>query len=343
MALKLVDIAEQTGARLVGDGDCLIEGVAEITSAEKGAITFISNANYLKYLDGTRASAVILKNDALDACNIPALVTDDPRLIYAKAVNLLFPARNKKPGVSSGAIIAENAIVDKLAFIDSGVIIQSGARISDGAEINAGCVVGANVSIGENSILYSNVTIYDGCTIGDNSIIHSGAIIGADGFGFVKDGDSYLKIPQLGFVRIGNNVEIGANTTLDRGAIEDTVIDNGVKIDNQVQIAHSVSIGKNTVISAATAIAGSTKIGSNCLIGGCVGIVEHLTIANDVIITGRTMVTRSITQSGSYSSSTPMDTTGNWRKNSARFRKLDELAKRVNRLERTINNDATDR
>ena len=184
------------------------------------------------------------------------------------------------------------------------------------------------------------MTVGYGCKVGSDCIIHSGVVLGADGFGFVKDGDSYLKIPQVGNVHIGNKVEIGANTTIDRGALENTVIGNGVKLDNQIQIAHGVSIGDNTVISAATAIAGSTHIGSGCLIGGLVGIVEHLTITDNVIITGRTMVTRSILQSGSYSSSTPMDTTENWRKNSARFRRLDELAKRVARLEKT--NKSTD-
>jgi len=343
MALKLADIAERTGARLVGDGQCLIERVAEIASAGKGAITFISNANYVKYLETTQASAVILKKDLLEACRIPALVADDPRLIYAKTVNILFPRQRKKSGIAPNAVIADDAQVDRTACIESGAIIQSGANIAAGVEIGAGSVIGENVSIGKNSILYPNVTIYNGCTIGDDTIVHSGAVIGADGFGFVKDGESYLKISQLGSVRIGDNVEIGANTTLDRGAIEDTVINEGAKIDNQVQIAHSVVIGKNTVISAATAIAGSTKIGNNCLIGGCVGIVEHLTIADNVMITGRTMVTRSITQAGSYSSSTPMDTTSNWRKNSARFRKLDELAKRVNKLESSAKHDNADK
>ena len=339
MDYQLSELAKLTGTKHEGD-DCLIESIAEISSATSGDLAFISNPKYVEYLSVTKASALIIKPEFLDACSVPALVTDNPRLVYAKVANLLYPARKSVSGISVNAIVSELADIDKTASIAAGVVISAGATIGTGTQIGAGCVIEDDVVIGSNTLISANVTIGYGCKVGDDCIIHSGVVLGSDGFGFVKDGDSYLKIPQVGSVHIGNEVEIGANTTIDRGALENTVIGNGVKLDNQIQIAHGVSIGDNTVISAATAIAGSTHIGSGCLIGGLVGIIEHLSITDNVMITGRTMVTRSITQSGSYSSSTPMDTTENWRKNSARFRRLDELAKRVARLEKI--NKSTD-
>jgi len=334
MSFKLSELAEKTNTILYGDGDCLIKNVADLSSAKPGDIAFLLNPKFVQHLEKTRASAVILKSEFQDLCSVPALVTNDPRLVYAKIANILNPPEEMPAGISKSAIIASDADINKTASIAEGAIILSKAVIKAGAVIGPGCVVEKNAVIGCKTRLSSNVTVGYGCIVGDDCIVHSGAVIGADGFGFVKDGDSYLKIPQLGSVRIGNNVEIGANTTIDRGALEDTVVGNGVKLDNQIQIAHSVTIGDNTVISAATAIAGSTHIGKQCLIGGCVGIIEHLDIVDNVMITGRTMVTRSITEAGSYSSSTPMDTTENWRKNSARFRRLDDLAKRVAKLEK---------
>ncbi|MDH5710126.1 MAG: UDP-3-O-(3-hydroxymyristoyl)glucosamine N-acyltransferase [Gammaproteobacteria bacterium] len=334
MGLYLSELARQTGARLEGD-DCLIEGIAEISAAQSGDIAFISNPKYLEHLAGTSASALIIKPEFLDDCPVPALITANPRLAYAKVANLLYPARKRESGISSNAIISATAKVGNSSSVAAGVVIYDNVVIGSNAQIGANCVIEEDVIIGENTRISPNVTVGYGSRIGDGCIIHSGVVLGADGFGFVKEGDSYLKIPQIGNVHIGNDVEIGANTTIDRGALENTVIGHGVKLDNQIQIAHGVTIGDNTVISAACAIAGSTHIGRGCLIGGLVGIVEHLEITDNVMITGRTMVTHSITEPGSYSSSTPMDTTANWRKNSARFRRLDELAKRVTKLEKT--------
>lgn len=333
MAYRLSELAGLTGSKLVGD-DCLIAAIAEISSAGAGDIAFISNAKYAGHLADTHASALIIKAELLADCSVSALVTDNPRLVYAKVANLLYPPVSVVPGISVDAIVSESANIDDTASVAAGAVIATGVRIGAGTQIGAGCVIEDNAIIGANTRINSNVTVGYSCEIGHDCIIHSGVVLGADGFGFVKDGDAFLKIPQIGAVQIGNNVEIGANTTIDRGALENTVIGDGVKLDNQIQIAHGVTIGANTVISSATAIAGSTHIGSGCLIGGLVGIVEHLNITDNVVITGRTMVTRSITQSGSYSSSTPMDTTENWRKNSARFRRLDELARRVAKLEK---------
>ena len=334
MTFQLSELAEKTGSRLEGD-DCQIDSIAEISSAGTGAIAFVSSSKYLEFVSCTNASALIIKPEFLDECSVPVLVTDNPRLVYAKIANLLYPAKKSTAGISEHAIVSELAVVDKSASIAANVVISAGATIGADTEIAAGCVIGEGVIIGANARISANVSIGHDCKIGDDCILHSGVVLGADGFGFVKEGDSYLKIPQIGNVQIGNDVEIGANTTIDRGALENTIIGNGVKLDNQVQIAHGVTIGDNTVISSSTAIAGSTHIGSGCLIAGLVGIVEHLEITDNVVITGRTMVSRSITKSGSYSSSTPMDTTDKWRKNSARFRRLDDLAKRVARLEKT--------
>ncbi len=334
MSFQLSELAELTGTKLEGSS-CAIEGIADISSAVSGDIAFISNSKYVEYLSTTKASALIIKAEFLDACPVSALVTDDPRLVYAKVANLLYPTRKAGTGISPNAFVDQSAVIDDNVSIAAGAVVSAGAIIGAGCQIGAACVIEEDACIGANTKINANATIGYGCQVGDGCTIHSGAVLGADGFGFVKDGDCYLKIPQIGSVIVGNNVEIGANTTIDRGSLENTVIGNGVKLDNQIQIAHSVSIGDDTVISSSTAIAGSTHIGRGCLIGGLVGIVEHLTITDHVMITGRTMVTRSITEAGSYSSSTPMDTTANWRKNSARFRRLDELAKRVAKLEKT--------
>lgn len=334
MQVSLSDLAKQTGARLNGDGDCLIERISEISTAVTGDIAFVSNPKFKVFLEKTKASAVILKDDLLESCPVSSLVTDNPRLIYARVANILYPPVTKQSGIAATAVVADDADVDKTGCIAAGAVVSSNVVIKAGAQIEEGCVIEKGAVIGANTIIKPNVTIGYGCTVGDNCILHSGVVIGADGFGFVKDGETYLKIPQLGFVHIGNDVEIGANTTIDRGALENTTIGNGVKLDNQIQIAHGVTIGDNTVISAATAIAGSTHIGSSCLIGGLVGFIEHLTIADNVMITGRTMVTRSISEAGSYSSGTTADTTENWRKNNARYRQLDKMSKRLAQLEK---------
>jgi len=339
MQVSLSDLAKQTGAKLDGDGDCLIERISEISTAVAGDIAFVSNPKFKVFLKETKASAVILKDDLLESCPVSSLVTDNPRLIYARVANILYPPEPKQSGIAATAVVADDANVDKTAAIAAGAVVSSNVVIKAGAQIGAGSIIENDVVIGANTIVRPNVTIGYGCTVGDDCILHSGVVIGADGFGFVKDGETYLKIPQLGFVHIGNNVEIGANTTVDRGAVENTVIGDGVKIDNLVQVAHGVKIGRNTVISGGSGVAGSTHIGSNCLIGGYVAIRDHITITDNVMITGRTMVTRSITEPGSYSSGIAMDTTKNWRKNSARFRRLDDLAKRVAKLEKNQKNN----
>lgn len=333
MAIKLSELAKKLECPFQGE-DCLIENVADINQAKTGDLVFISNLKYKGFLSTTKASAVVSQAAWLGDCTLPAIITDNPRLVFAKIASLLNPVRNKTDGIHSSAIIADNAHVDSTATIGANVVIESGATIGAHTIIGAGSVIAENVSIGEKSYLYPNVTIYADCQVGNNCILHSGVVIGADGFGFVRDGDTYFKVPQLGRVRIGNDVEIGASTTVDRGALLDTIIGNGVKLDNQIQIGHNVEIGDHTVISACTCIAGTVKIGRYCLFGGQVGIRDNIEICDNVTITGKTLVSHSITTPGSYSSSTPMDDTANWRKNAARFRKLDEMARRLSNLEK---------
>ena len=332
MAIKLSELAKILNCRLQGE-DCQIDNVGEISHAVKGQLAFIYNPHYIDKIESSKASAVIIKEEWLGSCNKPALVSSNPRLDFAKVASLLNPVKLNDPGISATAIIADNVKVPASVYIGAHVVIQTGVVLGSNVQIGAGCVIAEDVHIGDNTVIYPNVTIAHGTQIGDNCAINSGVVIGTDGFGYVKDGDSYLKVPQLGNVRIGNNVDIGANTTIDRGALLDTVIGDGVKLDNQIQIAHNVVIGENTVISANSGVSGSTTIGKNCLIGGGVGIRDNIEIVDNVVITGRTFVSSSIKEAGSFSSSVLIDKTANWKKNVVRFKQLDEIAKRLKKLE----------
>lgn len=337
MPVTLAELSTLTATQLSGDGSCVIDSVDDIKRAGQGAIAFVSDLRYKKYLDTTAASAVIVTPELVTDCKAPALVADNPRLVYAKIANILYPPPVYAAGKSGQAIIDATATVSDTACISAGAVIAANASIGDDTYIGPGAVIEHDAVIGNGSIIHANATVGHDCRVGDNCILHSGCVLGADGFGFIRDGDENIKIPQVGAVVLGNDVEVGACTSIDRGALEDTVLGDGVKLDNQIQVAHSVQIGNNTIISAATAIAGSTKIGKNCLIGGLTGIREHIEIADNVMITARTLVTHSITCAGSsYSSSTPMDETTSWRKNSARFRQLDKMARRIAALEKAL-------
>ncbi len=333
MRYTLSELAEATGADLSGSGDIVIEKVADITNGEQGGIVFVSNAKYMKHLETTDASAVIITEKMLQACDKPALVADNPRVVFSKVALLLNPLPKVEPLISPHAVIAEDADVDPSARIEACVVIQSGVSIGPGTWLSPGCVLEKNVKIGANSHLFANVTVGEGCTIGDNSILHSGAVIGADGFGFVWDQDAYMKVPQLGSVRIGNDVEIGANTTIDRGAIGDTIVENGVKIDNLVQIAHNDHVGEHTTMSGQSGLAGSVKVGKKCIIGGGVAISDNLEITDNVILAGRSNVANSIKEPGMYAAVIPVVEARKWRRILGRIKQLDELAKRIKALE----------
>jgi len=334
----LRQLAERLGAEYVGadsDKTKIIRGLAALRSAGPDELTFLSRTDYAKYLPECRAAAVIISETLGTEYAIPLLKVKNPYLAYAQVSALFDPRPKTQPGIDATALIDPSVKIDPSIYIGPRVVIEAGASIGAGSEIHAGCVIGAGTRMGKSCLLRASVTLYHGSILGDRVSIHSGAVIGADGFGFApKPGGGWQKIHQLGVVCIGNDVEIGANTTIDRGAIEDTVIEDGVIIDNQVQIAHNVHIGKNTAIAACTGIAGSTKIGANCTIAGAVGIVGHLTIVDDVHITAMTLVTGSIDKPGSYSSGTNLLPTKEWRRSAVRFGQLEDMAKRLKELEK---------
>jgi len=336
MSYSLKQLAEHIGAQLIGDAELVINTVAQLDDATEGDICFVSSSKYVASLKNTSASAVILREDVVTDSPVASLVVENPRAAYAKVVALLYPEFIPAPGIHTTAVIDSSANVSKLAYIGPNVVIEEGVVIEDGVRIDAGCFIGRNSRIGLNTHLYSNVTVYHTCVIGECCIMHSASVIGSDGFGFELDQGEWLKIPQVGGVIIGNSVEIGACSVVDRGALQNTIIGNGVKLDNHVQIAHNVNVGEHTLMSRGVGIAGSTKIGKNCLFAGMTGVRDHVEIADNVIVTAMSMVSKSLTKPGSYSSNTPIDETRVWRKNSARFRQLDEMAKRIKLLEKHI-------
>lgn len=334
MSYRLGDLARHTGARLEGDPDRMIHGLNVLQAAGPGDISFLANRKYRKYLKATRASAVILGREFLAECPADALVSDNPYLVFARIADLMFPQAPVHAGRHPSAVIADSAQVDAGAWIGPGAILEDDARIGPRAYIGPGCVVGRGSRIGEDTRLVANVTLCHDVRIGRRVLVHPGAVIGSDGFGLANDGGMWVKVPQLGSVRIGDDVEIGANTTIDRGALKDTVIEDGVKLDNQIQVAHNVLIGAHTAVAACVGIAGSTRIGQRCTLAGGVGVVGHLEIADDVHFSAQTLVTRSHAQPGHFSGNLPAMPNRAWRKAIARIRQLEETEQRLKRLEK---------
>lgn len=331
----LGSLAKAIGAKLEGDEGILINGLATLKQAQPGQLGFLANPQYRNQLHTTQASAVIIAPEMKNECSVAALLMPNPYLGYAKASRLF----DRKPVPEAGfvhpsAVIAPSARVHASVHIGANVVVEDRAHLSEGVKIGPGCVVGADTKIGVGSFLFANVTLYHQVKIGARCVLHSGVVIGADGFGFANDQGRWEKIAQLGRVCIGDDVEIGAGTTIDRGALDDTVIGHGVILDNQVQIAHNVKIGNHTAIAGCSAIAGSTVIGEYCTIAGAVGVVGHISIADRVHITAMTLVTKSITKAGVYSSGTGMDAHESWKKNAARFRQLDNMNRRIKKLEK---------
>jgi UDP-3-O-[3-hydroxymyristoyl] glucosamine N-acyltransferase len=341
-ALTLREIVAQLGGEAVGEAASPITGVATLDSAGPSQIAFLANPKYRGRLASTRAGAVILSPGDRDAATMPCIVSDNPYAYYARTVALFHPAVAVRPGIHPFAQVDASANVDAYAQIDAFAVIGAGARIARGALVGPHCVIGADVTIGEDTRLHSRATIYDGCTIGARCTLHSGVVIGADGFGMARDGGLWVKIPQVGSVRIGDDVEVGANTTIDRGALDDTVIEDGVKLDNQIQIGHNCVIGSHTVIAGCTGISGSVTIGRDCMIGGGVGMVGHITLCDRVTISGFTFVTKSITAPGTYSSGFPVMAHADWLRNAVYLRRLDEMAKQLRKERRGGERDRDD-
>ena len=314
----LAQIASRLGGRIAGDPEILISQVGSLERAGRGQIAFLSNPKYRSKLAATRASAVILAADAEAHTALPRIICDNPYAYFARVSQLFNPRTTQPEGVHPSATVAPSA--------------QLGARLS----VGAGCVVGDGVAIGEDSCLYPGVVVYPGCRIGARAIIHSGAVIGADGFGIANEGGHWVKIPQIGAVLIGDDVEIGANTTIDRGAMQDTMIEDGVKLDNQIQIGHNCRIGAHTAIAGCVAVAGSADIGSHCTIGAGALILGHLSICDHVHVSADTVISHSIRKPGTYTGMFPADDNESWARNTAVVRHLAALADRVRELEKRL-------
>lgn len=332
----LADLAARVDAQLIGDGTQVVTGLATLQDANPDQLSFLANSQYRKYLADSQAGAVLLTEADAQAFKGNALVVANPYLAYARLSHLFDPKPRPSAGIHPSAVIAADAQVDPSASIGAGAVVEAGAVIGADVMLGAQCYVGARSRIGAGGWLASRVTLYHDVIIGDRVVIQSGAVVGSEGFGFAGDAGQWQKIAQIGGVRIGNDVEIGANTTIDRGALSDTRIGDGVKLDNQIQIAHNVQIGDYTAMAACVGISGSTRIGRHCTIAGGVGMVGHIEICDNVFVSGMTMVTRSITEPGAYSSGTAMQTSADWKKSAARFRQLDSLAKRVQQLEKQL-------
>lgn len=335
-AHSLADIAARFGGQVLGDAATMVQQIGTLEKAGSGQIAFLANAKYRKQLEGSHASAVIVAPADADATALPRIVCDNPYSYFARLSAFLNPLRDFAPGIHPTAVIGKDARISPLAHIAAQVVVGEGATIGAGTVVMAGCVIGENATLGENTRLYPRVTVYHDCVIGNHVIVHSGAVIGADGFGIAWEEGAWLKIPQIGRALIGDHVEIGANTTIDRGALDDTVIEEGVKLDNQIQVAHNVRIGAHTAIAGCVGIAGSASIGKYCRIGGSAGILGHLHIADHVEIASFTLIGKSITEAGSYSGIYPFSKSDEWRNNAVHIRHLGEMSKRIKALEKEI-------
>lgn len=335
-AIALSTLAEHLGAQLQGDGAVMISAVATLENATSGQLTFLSNSKYRRFLQETQASAVLVSAVDAEFCPVNALIVPDPYVAFAKVAQLLDTTPRAASGIAATAQIDPSAVIGEGVAIGHHAVISAGAVIGAGCQIGAGCFIGEQAQLGAQCKLWPNVTIYHRVVLGTDCIVHSGAVIGADGFGFANQKGQWLKIPQVGTVIIGAQTEIGASTTIDRGALEDTLIGRNCIIDNQVQIAHNVQIGDHTAIAGCTVVAGSTKIGRYCVIGGACAINGHMEICDGVHITGMSMIIKSITEKGVYSSGMPAATNLEWRKNSARYRQLDQMYLRLRQLEQQV-------
>ncbi|HUW50176.1 MAG TPA: UDP-3-O-(3-hydroxymyristoyl)glucosamine N-acyltransferase [Sulfuricella sp.] len=332
----LGEIVERFGGELIGDADIVIKQVAPLSTAQAEHISFLANQKYRRQLQTCRAGAVIMNATERDTTNLPRILSDNPYAYFAKVSALLNPRRTEASGVHSTAVIDQTAIIPDSATVGAFTFVGKGVKIGEHAVIGSGCYLGDSVEIGDDSLLYPQVVIYHDCLIGRRGILHSGAVVGADGFGLAQENGRWIKVPQIGRVVIGDDVEIGANTTVDRGALDDTVIEDGVKLDNQIQIAHNVHIGAHTAMAGCVGVAGSAKIGRHCTVGGGAVILGHLEIADRVNISAGTLITKPIAKPGEYTSVMPFSSHQEWLRNAAHLRHLDKLAKKLSELEKKI-------
>ncbi|WP_300454054.1 UDP-3-O-(3-hydroxymyristoyl)glucosamine N-acyltransferase [Accumulibacter sp.] len=334
LGLRLDEIVARLGGVLHGDGSVVVSQVATLLSAGDGQIAFLANPKYRAQLYETRASAVIVTPPFADETARPRIVHPNSYAYYARVVSLLNPPALRPAGVHPGAVV--RSPLPPSASIGENVVVGERVRFGENVTLYPGCVIGDGVSIGDDSLLYPNVVVYHDCVIGRRAVLHSGAVIGADGFGFAKEGERWVKIPQIGRVVIGDDVEVGANTSIDRGALDDTLIADGVKLDNQIQVGHNCRIGEHAALAGCVGIAGSARIGRRCTIGGAGMISGHIELGDDVHISAGTLVTKSLTRPGQYTSIFPLAAHSEWLHNAPQIRRLAKLAERVAELEKKL-------
>lgn len=334
MSVSLGELAVRFGCELRGDPEARVEHVATLANADGTALAFLANPRYRPQLATTRAAAVVLNPEAAAACPTHVLLAENPYATYARIAAVLHPSPAASPGVHPTALIAASARIDASAHVGALSVIGERAVVGARCVVGPHCVLEEDVKLAPDVRLAVRVTVHRGVEVGARTVLQSGAVIGGDGFGYAPERGTWVKVPQVGAVRIGADVEIGCNTTIDRGAIEDTVIEDGVKLDNLIQIGHNVRVGAHTAIAACTGVSGSTTIGKRCMIGGHVGFAGHISIADDVVITGFSAVSRSIPQPGVYSSTIPFEEAHAWRRLVARFKRSGLLEERVRKLER---------
>jgi UDP-3-O-[3-hydroxymyristoyl] glucosamine N-acyltransferase len=336
MAIQLAELAVRYGCDLHGDPETEIFRVGTLESAAPGSISFLANPNYRKYLPATAASAVVLKAGFVNECPTACLVADDPYLTYARIAADLHPLPQPEGAVHPSAVMGQGCSIPASCDIAAGVVLGDGVTLGERVCLGANSVVGDNVSVGADSRLAANVSVYNGVSIGERCLFHSGVVIGADGFGIAPSPQGWVKVPQVGAVIIGNDVELGANTTVDCGAIENTVLGDGVKLDNQVQIGHNVIIGEHTVMASQAGISGSSRIGARCVIGGKAAVAGHLEVADDVVLLGRASVTKSILAPGMFSNVIPAEDARKWRRIAGRIKRLDDTVERLKKVEQGL-------
>jgi UDP-3-O-[3-hydroxymyristoyl] glucosamine N-acyltransferase len=336
MPVSLGELAVRFGCELHGDPDTLIDSVAALAEAHGRALSFLAISRYRRQLAHTRAAAVVLQASAVAECPVASLVCENPYATYARIAAWLHPGPAVSAGVHPSATVEAGAHVDPTAYVGPGVVIGAGARIGARAFIGPNCVIAPGVDVAEDVRLVANVTLCERVRLAARVLVQPGAVLGGDGFGFAPERGAWVKVPQLGGVRVEADVEIGANTTIDRGAIGDTVIEEGVKLDNQIQIGHNVRVGAHTIMAACAGVSGSVTIGRRCMIGGAVGIAGHLSICDDACVTGDSFVSHSITRPGVYSSGIPTAEAGRWRRIVARVKRIDSWAARLKKVERQM-------
>jgi UDP-3-O-[3-hydroxymyristoyl] glucosamine N-acyltransferase len=333
------ELAARFGLDVRGDGARMVSGVGTLGGAGASELSFLSNSKYTAQLLSTRAGVVVLREENLADCPATALIARDPYVAYARIAALFERLPAAPAGVHPSAVVAASARVSAGASIGPCCVIEADAVVEDGAVLGPHCIIGEGCTVGAQSRLVARVTLVTRVILGRRVLVHPGAVIGSDGFGLAFDTDHWIKLPQLGGVRIGDDCEIGANTTIDRGTLDDTVLEEDVRLDNQIQIAHNVHVGAHTAMAGCAAVAGSARIGRYCQIGGNAGVLGHLELADRVTITAKSLVTHSIREPGEYSSGVPLQENRLWRRNAARFKHLDEYARRLAALEKDKSDD----